>query len=178
MTQYTLGLTRRLGHGRAFSQVLALPSPAVNSGFTYQNDGFYWEYVDSLSFQLATDSNASNRLVSLTVADGLGVPIAVVPSGAALTASKTGHYTYLENYNATTGVTDGPFLNVFPGVFLQPQYSVTVGLGGGEAGDQVSNIRLYVERFVTGDAGYLLGVVELDEPEATEAVLLRTLGAV
>lgn len=173
MTQYTLGLTRRLGHGRAFSEVLALPSPAADAGFTFTNDGFYWLYIDSLSFQLVTDSNAANRLVTLTVADGTGVALATVPSAAALTASKTGHYTYLDGYSATTGATDGPFLNMFPGVFLQPQYSITVAIGAGQAGDQLSNIRLYAERFVTGDQGYLLGVVDYDGPDVNEAMAYR-----
>lgn len=173
MTQYTLGLTRRLGHGRAFSEVEIVPNPAVNAGFTYVNDGLYWRYIDSLSFQLVTDSNAANRLVTLTVTDGQGVALSTVPSAAALTASKTGQYTYLDGYSATTGATDGPFLNMFPGVFLQPSYRIVVTVGAKQVGDQISNIRLYAEKFVTGDSGYLLGVVEEDSPEWERLTELR-----
>jgi hypothetical protein len=174
LTQYTLGLTRRVGHGRAFSQVLLVAKPAVGLGFTYINEGRYWEYIDSVSFQIVTDANAGNRLVTLTVADGQGVALATVPSAAALTASKTGQYTYLDNYSATTGATDGPFLNTFPGVWLQPDYRVTVSIANVQVGDQVSNIRVYAERFVTGAQGYLLGVAEYDEPTVGERVLWRT----
>jgi hypothetical protein len=153
---------------------LLVAKPAVGGGFVYKNDGQYWEYIDALSFQLVTDSNAANRLVTLTVADGQGTALATVPSAAALTASKTGQYTYLDNYSASTGATDGPFLNVFPGVWLQPDYTVTVAIAGVQVGDQVSNIRVYAERFVTGAQGYLLGVVEYDAPVAGERVLWNT----
>jgi len=53
---------------------------------------------------------------------------------------------------------------------LQGDFKVVVSLGGGEAGDQFKNIRLYAERFVTGDSGYLLGVVERGGPEWQELV--------
>lgn len=171
MTQFTLGLTRRVGHGRAFTQTLHLPAPAAGAGFTYTNDGFYWEYIDSLSFQLVTSSQSANRLAVLTVKDGLGIPLATVPSAAALTASKTTQYTYLDNYSATTGATDGPFLNTFPGVWLQPQFSVSVAVTAIDTADQISNIVVYAERFVTGDQGYLLGVVEYDGPDAAAAIV-------
>lgn len=178
MTQYTLGLTRRVGHGRAFTQTLHVPNPAAGAGFTYQNSGFYWEYIDSVSFKVATGSNAANRLVNLSVTDGLGITLATVPPAAAVTASKTTQYTYLDNYSATTGATDGPFLNCFPGIWLQPQFSIVVTVTAIDAADQISNIVVYAERFVTGDAGYLLGVVESDDPVVNESVILRTLGAV
>lgn len=177
MTQFTFGLTRRLGHGAAFSQVLRVPSPAAGAGFTYTNDGYYWEYVDSLSFQLATDGNAGNRLVDLTVQDGNGVTIATVPPAAATTASKTAQYTYLDNYSQTTGATDGPFLNTFPGVFLQPEYKIVVTIGAVQVGDQISDIRLYAERFVTGEQGYLLGVFDEEDPRVLAWLTYRRLAA-
>src|SRR5205085_9950763 len=37
VTQYTYGLTRLLGHGHAFSEVVSVASPAVATGFTYTN---------------------------------------------------------------------------------------------------------------------------------------------
>jgi hypothetical protein len=177
LTQYTFGLTRRVGHGLAFSQVLSVDKPAAGAGWTYANDGLYWEYIDSVSFQMVTGSNAANRLVNLTVKDGTGVALATVPPAAALTASKTGQFTYLDGYSATTGATDGPFLNIFPGVWLQPQFSIVVTVTNVDAADQISNIRIYAERFVTGESGYLLGVQDLDPFEMelrTKALLLSS----
>ena len=170
MTEFTLGLTQLLGHGHAFSEVVPVTSPAAGAGFTYKNTGLYWELVDSLSFSMVTGSNAANRLTTLTVKHADGTPLATVPSAAALTASKTGYYTYLQNYSATTGATDGPFLNTFPAIFLQPDWTVNVAVGNIDAADQISGIYLNVQRFVTGKAGYLLGVVDVDDPAMLERI--------
>lgn len=160
MTERTYGLTQALGHGHAFTQNLRVPAPAAGVGFTYMNDGRYWQLIDALAFKIVTDSNAANRVVTMTVADASGAALATIVTPAALTASKTGFYSYVWNFSANTGATDGPFLATMPRVFLQPSFTITVALGGVQVGDQVSNIRLQAEQFVTGDAGYLLGVVD------------------
>src|SRR5204863_5023008 len=41
VTQYTYGLTRLLGHGHAFSEVVSVASPAVATGLTYTYTGSY-----------------------------------------------------------------------------------------------------------------------------------------
>jgi len=176
VAQYTLGLTRTVGHGRAFTQRSSIPSPAVATGFTYTNDGGYWELGDSLSFQLATDSNAANRVVTLTIKDADGVALATIPAANNLTASKTGLYTYLGTLSTINGAADGPFTAPFPQIWLQPRYEITVAFTNAQAGDQISAIRFVRQRFVTGNEGYLLGVFEEDDPRfqrylATETVL-------
>lgn len=164
MTQYTLGLTRTVGHGRAFSQLSVVPSPAVATGFTINVGNAYWELGDSLSFQIVTDSNAANRVVTLTVNDGAGVALATITANAALTASKTGLFTFLGTQTSSQGATDGPFTAPFPQVWLQPTYSIVVAFTNAQAGDQVSNVRWYRQRFVTGPQGYMLGVVDENDP--------------
>lgn len=163
MTQRTYGLTQLLGHGYAFTQRLVVPSPASGAGFTYTNNKGYIELLDSLSFQILTSSQSANRLVTLTVKDGDGVALATVPANAALTASKTGQYTFLQNFSGSLGATDGPFLSVAPLILLQQTWTLTVGIGGVDTADQVSNIRLTMERFVTGPEGYPMGVTEEDD---------------
>lgn len=163
MTQRTYGLTQLLGHGYAFTQRVAVASPAAGAGFTYTNDGRYIELFDSLAFKIVTSSQAANRLVTLTVKDADGVVLATVPTNAALTASKTGQYTFLQSFSGTLGATDGPFLSVFPQILLQPMWSVTVAVVAIDTADQVSNIRATIERFVTGPEGYPMGAVEEDE---------------
>lgn len=166
MTQRTYGLTQLLGHGYAFTSRLVVPSPAAGAGFTYKNTGNYWQLFDSLAFKIVTGSNAANRVVSLTVNDGEGVPLATVTANAALTASKTGQFTFLQNFSGSVGATDGPFLSVFPLILLQPTWSVVVAIGAVDAADQLSNIRGTVEQFVTGPQGYPMGAV--DVPDADE----------
>lgn len=171
MTQFTLGLTRTIGHGRAFSQVLAVPDPAADSGFTYTNDGAYWELVDLIAFQLVSDSNAGNRQVTLSILGGDGVALATLPAASVQIASKTYQYTWsteFSNFNTLVGTA---ITSPLPAVFLQPTYQISVALASGHAGDQFSNIRVYAERFVTGDAGYLLGVQEVDNLRELAAIM-------
>lgn len=164
MTQYTYGLTRLLGHGHAFSEVVAVPSPAVDSGFTYTQAGQQWAILDTIAFRLVSDSNAANRQVTLTIADGGGVALATLPAASVQVASKTYDYTWSTNFTTFNTVIANVITAPLPIIFLQPEYSVTVAIGAKQAGDQVSNIRLYAEQFVTGPQGYLLGVLDADHP--------------
>ena len=176
MTQRTYGLTQLIGHGYAFTQRLVVADPAADTGFTYRNDGNYWELVDSLAFKLVSDSNAGSRVVTLTVADADGVPLAVVPANAALTASKTGLFTFLSNFSGSVGATDGPFLSGFPQILLQPMWSATVAWTNGHSSDQLSSIRLTVERFVTGPEGYPMGAIEEGDERDTLARVAALVG--
>lgn len=161
--QRTYGLTQLIGHGYAFTQRVPVTSPAAGAGFTYTNRGNYWELFDSLAFQIVTSSQAANRLVTLTIADGEGVALATVPANAALTASKTGKFSFLTNFSGSVGATDGPFLSVFPQILLQPTWTVVVAVAAIDTADQVSNIRATIERFVTGPQGYPMGAVDEDD---------------
>lgn len=174
MGQYTLGLTRSVGHGRAFSQLSPVPKPAVAAGFTIRISSPYWEMGDSLSFALVTDGNAADRFAVLSVKDGQGVTIAQMQTGAAITASKTGQVTFLGSFDSTVGATDGPLIANFPQVWLQPDYSIVLAVTGIQVGDQINNIRWYRQRFTTGSDGYLLGVVEDDSPELEQAVRIAS----
>jgi hypothetical protein len=167
VTQYTYGLTQALGHGHAFSQNLAVPDPAAGSGFTYTNQLAYWELPDSLSFVLTTSDVDADRAVSLVIADGSGISLATVPTNDTTAASQTAAYSFVWNFSASLGTTNGPFLSVMPRVFLQPTFTLTVSVTNIDTGDQISDIRLEMERFVTGPSGYLLGVVDsADTPAA------------
>lgn len=167
MPQYTYGLTRLVGHGHAFSQLVPVTTPAAGVGFTYTNSGRYWEVLDLAAFQLVTGSNAANRQVTLSVKNGLGIAIATLPSASVQTASLTWQYTWsteFSNFNTVVGLA---VTSPLPYVFLQPSYSVSVAVGAVDAADQISNIQLYLQRFVTGSEGYLLGVLDTAETPAS-----------
>lgn len=177
MPQFTYGLTKLLGHGHAFSEVVTVPSPAANAGFTYTVGSQYWELLDSLSFRLVSDSNAANRQVLLTINDGDGIPLAAFPAASVQAASLTYDYFFLANlssFNAVVGTTVTSPL--FAG-FMQPTYTAVVTIAAKQAGDQVTRIRVGVERFVTGPQGYLLGVRDEDDPRVTGPALAATLVA-
>lgn len=171
MTQYLLGLTQLLGHGRAFSEVLTVAKPAAGaSGFTYTNSGAYWELLDSFSFRLVTDANVANRGVTVKVNDASGAVLVMAPPPIDQAAAITFDYCYAPQISSNNaGQTAGMF--PLPSVWLQPGFTVTVTIGSVQVGDQVSNIRLYAERFVTGPQGYRVGMV--DEADRREEALIR-----
>lgn len=165
MTQRTYGLTRLIGHGHAFSEVLSVASPAVATGFTFTNTGSYWLLLDAISFRLVSDGNAANRQIKLVIADGSSVALATLPSASVQTASLTWDYTYSVDFSTFNTVVSTAVTSPLPWIFLQPEYTVTVTIGAVQVGDQISNIRLYAERFVTGPQGYPLGVLDGNEPQ-------------
>ena len=159
MTPVLHGLTSEFAHGRAFSEVVPRANPAVTAGFTYTVASSYWERLAAVSFVLTSDGNAANRSVLLTVKDGSGVALDAVPPAAVQVASKV--YTYVYARNATPVNDTLGLVNVqrVPRIFLQPAFSLVVTLTAAQAADQISAIRLYLERFDTGPEGLPIGML-------------------
>jgi hypothetical protein len=174
VTQYTLGLTRLLGHGHAFSEVVPVASPAVNTGFTYTVSR-YWEIIDSLSFKLVTDANAGNRQVLVVVQNGNGVQLGAFPPASVQAATLTVHYSFLANVSAFLATVAGNSVSPIYHGLLQPGFKIVMTMTGSHVGDQVSEIVLNQERFVTGEEGYLIGTVEETDPRLAAAVKVATL---
>ena len=170
MTQYTYGLSRLIGHGHAFSEVVSVASPAVATGFTYTNTGQQWQLLDLVSFRLVSDSNAANRQVTLTINDGGGIALATLPAASVQVATKTYDYTWSSDFQTFNTVVSNAITSPLPAIFLQPEFTVAVAVGSVQAGDQISRIRLYAEQFVTGPQGYLLGVVDERLPHYADRV--------
>ena len=159
MTEVTLGLTAPFAHGRGFSEPLALPDPAVSTGFTITIGSQYWERGAALAFRLVTDSNAANRAVKLVVNGGDCVALATLPAASVQTATLTWDYTWTPDVSTFNTVAALSVVSPFPHFFLQPEYSLVVTIGAKQVGDQISNIRFYRERFQTGPGGYQQGTV-------------------
>jgi hypothetical protein len=147
-------------HGRAFPEIITPSNPAVATGFTYTVGGNYWERVASLSFVLTSDNNAANRAVLLRVKDGSGATLIGIPTAAVQVASKVYTYSYWGQQTPGTDAVGLVNAQPAPSIFLQPGFSIVVSIGAVQAGDQVSAIRLYMERFDTGPQGYPVGMLE------------------
>lgn len=160
MTQYTYGLTRLVGHGHAFTERVVVKNPSAGAGFTYNINAGYWELIDLIGFQLVTNGNAGSRQVLLTIKDADGTIIGTFPSASTQAATNTYHYTWSRDFNSFNTVISSAVTGPLPGILLQPDMSVVVTVGSIDAGDQISGIRIISERFVTGESGYLLGVLD------------------
>lgn len=170
MTQYTYGLTQVLGHGHAFTEDVVVPTPAAGAGFTYAVGGLYWQLLDSVSFQVVTSSQAANRQPTLSIKDASGVALATLPSASVQTATLTWQYTYSPAFSHFNTVVALAVTAPLPRIFLQPGYSLALAIGAVDTADQVSNIRLQVEQFVTGPQGYLIGVADADGARLSRGV--------
>jgi hypothetical protein len=163
VTEFTLGLVSGFSHGRAFSEALSPASPAAGAGFTINISSRYWERFGSLAFRLVSNGNAANRQVVLTVADNDGISLAAFPAASVQVASKTYDYFFMPNLNSFNTLVGTVITSPAPSFFLQPGWSLVVAVGAMDAADQISNIRWYPERFVTGPQGYRQGAVDEDE---------------
>jgi hypothetical protein len=152
------GLTSEYAHGRAFSEVVSVANPAVATGFTYTVGGNYWERIAALSFVLTSDGTGANRAVLLRVKDATGATLLAIPAAAVQIASKVYTYSFWGQQSPATDAVGLVNAQPAPSIFLQPEFSVVVSIGAVQAGDQVSAIRLYLERFDTGPEGYLIGM--------------------
>lgn len=160
------GLTSEFAHGRAFSEVIARANPVVATGFTATISANYWERLQGVSFVLTSDSNAANRSVLLVVKDGSGAVIDAVPPAAVQVASKAYTYVYRPGAVAVNDTVNLVNVQDCPRVFLQPAWTIVVTVGSVQAGDQISAVRLYMERYDTGPAGFPIGMVAETKLEA------------
>lgn len=169
MPEVTLGLFAPIGHGRGFSELYAAPDPAANAGFTYTVEGGYWERLAALSFHLVTDSNSANRQVTLSFKDPSGAVLASISPASVQAASLAYDYTFLPTITSAQTVLSLGLLSPLPHFLLQPQWTAVVTIGSKQVGDQVTNIRVYRERYITGPGGFGIGDTE-DEDSARHAL--------
>lgn len=162
MTEVTLGIFAPIGHGRGFSELYAAPNPAANAGFTYSVEGGYWERLQSLSFHLSSDANAGNRQVTLTFKDPSGAVLASISPASVQAASLEYDYTFLPNITTAQAVAGLGLLSPLYGALLQPQWTAVATIATKQAGDQVSNIRIYRERFIVGPGGFGIADTEVE----------------
>lgn len=165
--QVTLGLASAgINHGRVQSELSYLKSPAVATGFTYTLSTAYAEWPICLSFQLATDANAANRQIGLSLLTPSGVALASVPVGSVQAASLTYTYTFASWITSANAVQALKVISPFFPFVVPDDYSFAVTITNHEAGDQISNIAYYRDRYSTGPDGYPMGGYDLAELEA------------
>jgi hypothetical protein len=158
-----VGLAAPFSVGRVIPEIVLRPTPAVASGFTYTVGGKYWERIVSVDFKLVTDGNAANRIVTLAYQDQDAREFARTASPFAQAAGITTQYGFgigMMQFGAASAASIGGPL---PSLFLRPGHKLVVSIAAVQAGDQVSLVTLYIERFPTGPEGYRQGAYVVDE---------------
>lgn len=155
--QVSLGLAAPVFHGRVQPELDRTISAAAGAGFIYEIGTAYYERLTALTFKLVTSAHAANRQVTLSLLEPDGTPLAVIPVAAVQAASLTYTYSFLPNVSAVNALEALTFLSPLFELIIPPSYAISVGIGNVDVGDQISNVRLYRDRFSTGPDGYPMG---------------------
>ena len=123
------------------------PTPAVATGFAYTVPGTVDQLVVAVSFQLVTDGNAADRLVTFQFVDYDGTSYAPVAAPFTQAASLTTLYTFavgIQQFGADDAAAIGCGI---PPVKLPSGCGVKVTLGSVQVGDQVSAVALLLNQW-------------------------------
>lgn len=157
----TAGLVEPFGYGLAYPNWLDPLSPTVGTNYVHTVGGIHQQRILAATATLTTDANVANRLMSLDFTNARGVTYMSNAASVLVTASTTNQVFYwsisqsISEWNTGTPVWV-PMLNAF----LPPAFTAVFKVANIQAGDQLSNIHLWVENFPTGPRGYQTGMVQ------------------
>lgn len=119
---------------------VATADPAAGASASIPNPGPHTSTLVCLSFQLATDANAANRIVDILNSDGstariINGPLAIVTANTTLLLT----YGTTANYKITTS--NPRYDHGLPlDIFVPAAGNITIQVTGIQAGDQISEI--------------------------------------
>lgn len=133
---------------RAFGppDVVDLDPFAGNASAELGADGF-WTVVKAVSLELVTAVAVADRLPRLTWHALEAAPFAQALAPFALQASKTGQVTFAAGVQQAGALNAATIIAPMPELVLLPGWTLTVDVVGGAAGDDVTGVRCYVQRF-------------------------------
>lgn len=160
--QTTLGLAAPVFYGRVQPELYHPADPAVASGFTYVVGTAYSERPIALSFVLTTDSNAANRQIGLALLDPFGAVVTAMPVASVQAASLVYTYSFDAQLSSPNAVQALKVLSPLMNWIIPPSYQIAVTIGSHQAGDQISVIRYYRDRFSTDPKDYEQGALDFE----------------
>lgn len=154
----TEGLVQPFGWGLAYPDWIDVASPSAGSNASVIVDGAWNARILAARATLTTDSNAANRVVTLDYLDARGNVRASSGSAAVVVASTTGQViNWLTGVGGGSSAANSPTWCSLLSIFLYPAMQVRFTVVGIQAGDQLSGLSLWVEKFPTGPTGYPTG---------------------
>lgn len=166
MAEVSLGLSLGITHGRVITELDRPDDLAAGVPYVYTVQGGYWELPRSLSFSFSAGADDTVADVQVAVVDDTDTPVAIVDTGAAVAADTTALYTFLWNWSGAAAWSNDTVNAALPQILIQPTWSLQVVVLGGWTEGQITTIRYYRERFITGPGGYEIGVQWDEDAEA------------
>lgn len=138
--------------GRGFRELVTGTTPVAGASFTQALEGRYITRLLAVHCRLVTDGNAANREVVLQYRNDAAVVFAQHGAPTVVTASTTVDY----GFNIHQGQADWPInsaiLVPLSSLFLPAGFDFRLLIVNVQAGDALSAIRIYWERFWTDEA--------------------------
>jgi hypothetical protein len=162
----TVGLLQPYGWGLGYEDFSDPASPAAGANYSRTVQGQHWERFLAARCLITTDGNAANRLVSLDFINARGTTYVRNAASVVVTASTT-NQAFEWNIGRTIAEwnTNTPVFCPLMSTFLQPAFTVQITLDNIQAGDQISGIHLWMEKWPTGPRGVPEGMVTQYELE-------------
>ncbi len=147
---------------RGWEEVVYGTQPAAGANFAATNDSRFESRLLSVTFQLVTDANVANRFVSVDYEDGNGKLFCRCGIQGAVTAGTTARFAFSSQRTISeANVNNDVFAALQPAIVKGGQ-SVQINVANKQAGDQLSNIVLLFERYLSGQRELRLAMAEAD----------------
>lgn len=137
-----IGVLQRFGP----PDVLPLDGFAGNASVTEEASSFR-EIVEAVSVKMVAAAGAANRLPRLRWFAGDSVPFAQAIAQAPVTAGLTVEVCFAADANQGGTIASGALVVPMPRLWLLPGWQLTLDVLGGLAGDALSDVRVYRQRF-------------------------------
>lgn len=135
------------GFAVGWQEPLYLPAPAAGQNWSHVVDGRYYERLVAARFTFTADAVVATRAVQVRLMDVNGVVVLVVPVSGGVTAGGSVSVNAVTGAPATGAAVSGDVVAFIPGLLIPPDWSWSSHVVAMDAGDQVSNAVLLVQRF-------------------------------
>lgn len=168
MAQVSLGLAGSFSHGRVITELLQADDPAVGEPFVYVLPGDYWERPVSLAFNVLAGVDDAVTDVQVFYLDETGANVVLIETGPAIDANTSAAYSLFSAWSGASSWSNSVVNAALPPMYLQPTWTLGIQVDGTFSEGQITSVRYYRERFITGPGGYEIGRT-LDEDQLADS---------
>jgi hypothetical protein len=155
----TEGLVAPFGYGLAYQDWIDVAQPAAGATATVTIGGENYLRVVAARLSITTDANAANRLVTLDYINARNVTYVQNGAAVVVTASTSAQvFEWDANRSVSEWAANTPVWAPLVTEIMPPGFQIKFNVTNIQATDQISSLRLWVERFPSGPRGYPQGM--------------------
>lgn len=148
---YAQGLVQPVAGVPGRQELVAGASPAAGASYRFRTPGEYIIRPLSVLCQLATSAAVGDRTLTLEYQDSDDVRYLVAGTQAALTALQTQSFCWHPLAGDVAWPVDDVAIAPLPQQMIYPSSSLVIKIGNVQVGDQISLVRIVVEKYETGE---------------------------